>query len=188
MKKWHIAVIGIVLLGIITAALYNGLVVREQQYRAGGGHYSVALDLCSQKIELIGKIYQTYLSQERTIIATWAEARSAFYQAASEGDVEETIEAVTNLQLNVKAVVEAYPVLSSVPVAQQTIGEMTEAVNEIKTASDDWVFATQNYNSARKSWPTVWAGNMFGFPGEFQYYQSDQAKLDVSEIPGLDLG
>ncbi len=176
----------IAIIGVFSGiGMYNDLVKKDQHYKAGAAHYGAALDLSSQKIEAVWSIFNQYLKQEQVIFDKAKEMRAGFYRAAAEGDPKKTVEAATQFQIF--AVKEAYPALSSVPVAQQSIRALEEGINEIKTSLDDWIFAAENYNSTRQSFFPKIIGNLAGFPPEYDYYKADRAKLDISNIKDLSL-
>ncbi len=181
-------IVGLVIIVVLVAAFsgistYNNLVKNDQHYKASAAHYGAALDLASQKIEGVWSIFNQYLRQEQTIYDKAKEMRAGFYQAAVEGDPKKTVQAATQFQIF--AVREAYPMLSTVPVAQQAIRALEEGVNEIKTSLDDWISATESYNYTRNTFVTRLIGNMGGFPPEYDYYKAERARLDISSIKDL---
>jgi len=79
--------------------------------------------------------------------------------------------------------VEAYPQLRASETSQQNMRNLEEAVNEIKTALDDWISAIKTYNIYRGSaWPSVVGNFMTKFPAEIKYYEGDVKKLNVEEL------
>ncbi len=176
-----IAVVLLIILGVLIGS-YSNLVTVNQGYKGSEARYGAALDLCSQKIEAVWSVFNEYLGQERVIFDKAMNARKSFYEAAARGDAKATVDSA--LAFNVVAVQEAYPVLSSVPVAQQTIRSMEESINEIKTALDDWIYATQTYNVTRQKPMGMLVGAMIPqmFPLEQDYYKSEKVRLDISNI------
>lgn len=188
--KDGIATVGLVIflillyVGIGIWAAQNNLVEAQQSVKEGEAHYKAALDLCSQKIEGIWVIYQSYLDHESRTFKEVIEARASFYKAASSDDPTKTVSAASGFYFKVNSVAEAYPQLVSSPVARDAMDGLQSSVNETKMALDNWIYQTQQYNSMRQKIPTSIVGNMFGFPYEYSYYQGERTRLNVSEIIG----
>jgi hypothetical protein len=114
-----------------------------------------------------------------------------FAAAVAEGDPDKTIEAANRFQeatrglalsVDVVALQEAYPQLFSPPIVQQTMRGLEEAVNEIRTALDDWQVAIRTYNTYRGQWPQSFVAGFLGFPESYDYYKAEKAKLDMDKL------
>lgn len=181
---------GYIILGVIILAIlisggtiiggYNNLVQQQQQVKQEESRYGAALDLGSQKIEAVWTIYTTYLSHESELFENATKLRAQFYKSASEGDPKATVNAALAFQL--LSVKEAFPQLVSAPIAKDTQRSFEESINEMKTALDDWITATQVYNTQRTIFPNNVIGNAFNFPREYNYYHSENVRLNVSVI------
>ena len=166
-------------IGIVIGG-YNGLIQNQQQVKQQESRYGAALDLGSQKIESVWVIYKTYLSHESELMENATRLRAQYYKAAAEGNPQATVNAALAFQL--LSVREAFPQLVSAPIAKDTQRSFEESINEMKNALDDWIYATQVYNTQRNVFPNNIVGNMFNFPSEYNYYHSEKAKFNVSEI------
>jgi len=178
-EKW-IALAAIIFVAIIIGGTYNGLVQKQQAVKERESLYASALYLGSEKIEAVWSVYNTYLTHESGLFEKATKLRAQYYDAAAKGDPGATVKAA--MEFNLLAVKEAYPQLVSAPVAQQTIDSMEEPINEMKTALDDWIVKTKEYNTKRGQFPGNVIGGIFNFPSEYDYYRSDKTKLNVSEI------
>jgi LemA protein len=182
-KGWIIA--GIIILAILIPVGtvwggYNSLIQAQQLVKQGESRYGAALDMGSEKIDAVWIVYKTYLSHESGLFENATKLRGQFYKAAAEGNPDATVKAA--LAFNLLAIREAYPQLVSAPVAQQSIRSMEESINEMKTALDDWIYQTQVYNTQRNIFPNNVIGNTFNFPSDYNYYRSEKARLNVTEI------
>jgi hypothetical protein len=79
-------------------------------------------------------------------------------------------------------VAESNPQLASALTAENSLASFQEAVNEIKTAADDWMVQVQRYNTQRNSFPNNIIGSWMGFPAEYPYYQPERTRLNVTEM------
>lgn len=184
MNPKTLVTIGIIILIILiplgmVIGSYNNMVQQQQLVKQGESRYGAALDLGSQKIESVWTIYKTYLSHESELMENATRLRAQFYKSAAEGDPQSTVNAALAFQL--LSVKEAFPQLVSAPIAKDTQRSFEESINEMKTELDDWIYATQVYNTQRNQFPNNVVGNMFNFPAEYNYYHSEKAKLNVSE-------
>lgn len=199
------AIIGIVILVIVISGfswimgIQRTLVQRQQSVLAQEGRYGAALETLSEKIKGIWAIQRDFLEHEKDTLTDVIRARAEaldrsgqeFAAAVAEGDPDKTIEAANRFQeatrglalsVDVVALQEAYPQLFSPPIVQQTMRGLEEAVNEIRTALDDWQVAIRTYNTYRGQWPQSFVAGFLGFPESYDYYKAEKAKLDIDKL------
>jgi len=188
-----IVIVGVVII-LSVIGVWNKLNRNYQMVEGAKSHYSAALNTCTEKIKGVWEIANQYMSHESETFKAVAEARSgyraaadAFEKAMSEGkgsgELTKTGADVVRSALAFRIQVEAYPQLRAVETAKENMRNMEEAVNEIKTALDDWVTTIKDYNTYRGSaWPSIVGGFMTKFPAEIQYYKGDIKKLNVDEL------
>ena len=199
------AIIGIVILVVLVSGfswimgIQRNLVQQQQNVLAQEGRYGAALETLGEKIKGIWAIQRDFLEHDRGTLTDVIKARAEaldrsgreFADAAAEGDPNKTIEAATRFQeaarglslsVNVVALQEAYPQLFSPPIVQQTMRGLEEAVNEIRTSLDDWQVSIRTYNTYRGQWPQSFVAGILGFPGTYDYYKAEKAKLDMEEL------
>jgi LemA protein len=179
-----VAVVAVLMLfGLSIIGSYNGLVQSEQLVHQKESQYGVALDLCSQKIAGIWTIFNRYVDHESDVFINTAKARSAFNDNTTQkGNPYGAAQSASLIYANVRMVTESNPQLASALTAENSLASFQEAVNEIKTAADDWMVQVQRYNTQRNSFPTNVVGSWTGFPAEYPYYQPERTKLDVTEL------
>ncbi len=191
-----VLVIGIaaILIGSSAVDVWNRLNRNYQIVEGAKSRYSAALATCTEKIKGVWEIANQYMKHESETFKAVAEARSgysaaaeAFEKAASEGkgtqELTRTGADVVRAALAFRIQVEAYPQLRAVETSQENMRNMEVAINEIKTALDDWVTAIRDYNTYRGSaWASIVGNFMKKFPSEIKYYQGDVTKLNVEEL------
>ncbi|NLS45222.1 MAG: LemA family protein [Firmicutes bacterium] len=201
--RWAMAsIIGIIIIISLlywAAGIQRNLVEYQQGVLAQEGRYGAALETLSEKIKGIWVIQRDFLEHERDTLTDVIKARAEaldrsgreFTEAVAQGDPDKTIEAATkfreaaqglSLSVNVVALQEAYPQLFSPPIVQQTIRGLEEAVNEIRTALDDWQVSIRTYNTYRGQWPQSFIARPLGFPESYDYYKAEKAKLDMEKL------
>ncbi|HHY31514.1 MAG TPA: LemA family protein [Firmicutes bacterium] len=197
---------GLVIVLLVAAAgfswvmgIQRNMVNLQQSVLAQEGRYGAALETLSEKIKGIWAMEKDFLEHEKDTLTDVIKARAQaldsagqeFAAAAAEGDPQKTIEAATRfreaaeglaLSVNVNALREAYPQLFSPAIVQQTMRGLEEAVNEIRTALDDWQVAIRDYNTYRSQWPQSFVGGALNFPASYDYYKAEKAKLDMDAL------
>lgn len=169
--------------GLSIIGSYNGLVQSEQLVHQKESQYGVALDLCSEKIAGIWTIFNRYVDHESDVFINTARARSAFNDSVAEnGNPYSAAQSASLIYANVRMVTESNPQLASALTAEDSLASFQEAVNEIKTAADDWMVQIQRYNTLRNSFPNNIIGSWAGFPAEYPYYQPERTRLNVTEL------
>lgn len=193
-----VVIAAIIIIGVIlttsVVGVWNRLNRDFQTVEGARSHYSAALNTCTEKIKGVWEIANQYMEHESETFKAVAAARSgytaaseAFEKAALENQgTEELTKAgseVVRAAMAFRIQVEAYPQLRAVETSQENMRNMEAAVNEIKTALDDWIASIRSYNTYRGSaWPSIVGGFMSKFPSDIKYYEGDVQKLNVDDL------
>jgi hypothetical protein len=181
---------------------YNNHNRLYQGFKEGKSKYSAALNTSPQKIKAVWAMAQQYLDHEAGAFRDYAAARNqalgsiqAFQETSEKAGDAEALKkaqvAMRDLQrlqqatLAVNVQIEAVPQLRGVEATKGAMRTAEEGVNEVKTALDDWVVLTRQYNAfAGNFWPSLCRNVLFGgkFPSEIPYYEGDVQKLDVDVL------
>ena len=170
MKRFENAILWVVVVVIVIVAAvagpYNSLVklrngVREQQAQVEN-----VLQARLEKIPDLVAAVANYDKHAETVYSNVASARSGLQDAIDSGDMEKMAvanETVTQALYDLKAVVEAYPELSS---SQLYIGlndEISGSVNRISQERRMYNLAVTEYNNKLESFPTMLYARILGF-------------------------
>lgn len=189
-----VIIVAAVIIGSSAVGVWNKLNSNFQMVEGAKSHYSAALNTCTEKIKGVWDIADQYMAHESETFKAVAEARSgykaaadAYEKAVSEGknseDLTKTGAEVVRTAMAFRIQVEAYPQLQAVQTSQENMRNMEVAVNEIKTALDDWVTAIKDYNTYRGSaWASIVGAFMKKFPGDIKYYEGEIKELNVEEL------
>ncbi|HUM80624.1 MAG TPA: LemA family protein [Methanothrix sp.] len=173
----------VMLLGLSIVGSYNGLVQSQQLVQQKESQYGIALDLCSEKIAGIWTIFNRYVDHESDVFINTAKARSAFNDSIMQkSNPYDAAQSAGLIYANVRMVTESNPQLASALTAENSLASFQEAVNEIKTAADDWMVQVRKYNTQRNSFPDKIVGSWTGFPEEYPYYHPDRTKLNITDL------
>ena len=173
----------VMLLGLSLVGSYNGLVQSQQLVHQKESQYGIALDLCSEKIAGIWTIFNRYVDHESDVFINTAKARSAFNDSiVQKSNPYDAAQSAGLIYANVRMVTESNPQLASALTAENSLASFQEAINEIKTAADDWMVQVRKYNTQRNSFPDKIVGSWTGFPEEYPYYHQDRTKLNITDL------
>jgi LemA protein len=169
-------VIGVVvLIGIVLAAMYNGLVRLNQQ--AGEAWSDITVQL-KRRYDLIPNLVNTvkgYASHEKTVFEDVTAART---QALGATGVAETAKAENQFSQTLKslfAVAENYPDLKATENFQQLQAELTDTEDKIQASRRFYNGVVRDFNTKRKTFPTNIFAGMLGFSQDKEYFELDEA-------------
>lgn len=173
----------IVVIGIVVAALYNGLVRLNQQADEAWSDITVQL---KRRYDLIPNLVNTvkgYATHEKTVFEDVTKARTQAMQA--QGPVE-TAKAENQFSQTLKslfAVAENYPQLRASENFQQLQGELTDTEDKIMASRRFYNGVVRDFNTKRKVFPTNIFANMLGFKKDKEYFELDETEQAQAEKP-----
>jgi LemA protein len=176
------ALIGLLLLGVWTAATYNQL-VRGQQ--AVDAQWAQVESVYQRRADLIPNLVaatQGYLAHERTLFAELAKAREQ-YAAAAPGSPRR-VDAATELQrgtVRLIALIEQYPQLRSQEVVLGLMDELAGSENRIAVERRRYNEHVAAYNRLVLGFPRNVVARLFSFRPR-PYFQ---AEADAATAPRL---
>lgn len=177
-------VIGVVVLvGIVLAAMYNGLVRLNQQ--AGEAWSDITVQL-KRRYDLIPNLVNTvkgYASHEKTVFEDVTAART---QALGAQGVAETAKAENQFSQTLKslfAVAENYPDLKATENFQQLQAELTDTEDKIQASRRFYNGVVRDFNTKRKVFPTNIFAGMLGFNQDKEFFELDEAAQAAAAEP-----
>jgi LemA protein len=178
-----IIIVVVVVLGLIGAAMYNGLVRLNQQSDEAFSDITVQL---KRRYDLIPNLVNTvkgYASHEKTVFEDVTNART---QAMGAQGVAETAKADNQFSQTLKslfAVAENYPDLKASQNFQELQAEITDTEDKIQASRRFYNGVVRDFNTKRKSFPTNIFANMLGFRQDKVYYEDDSADAAAIQEP-----
>jgi len=164
----------IVILAIILASIYNGLVVLRNRFKNAFAQIDVQL---KRRYDLIPNLVETakgYLKHERetleAVVAARGQAIAANTAAAADPssaaamkDLAGAEGALGGALGRLLAVVESYPDLKANQTMAQLMEELTSTENKVSFARQAFNDSVMAYNNRRETFPAVVFAGMFGF-------------------------
>lgn len=179
---WIIIAIVVVLV-IIFAAMYNGLV--RLNVRAGEAWSDITVQL-KRRADLIPNLVNTvkgYAAHESGVFENVTAARAATLSAQTpeqaakaEGDFQKTMKSLF-------AVAEAYPDLKASQNFQELQAELTDTEDKIQASRRFYNGVVRDFNTKRKVFPTSVFANMLGFKQDKEFFEVDEAENATIQEP-----
>jgi len=180
-----IIIVIVVLLGIILAAMYNGLV--RLNVRADEAWSDITVQL-KRRADLIPNLVNTvkgYATHEKSVFEDVTAARAATVNAAGQGPAE-AAKAENQFQQTLKslfAVAEAYPDLKASQNFQELQAELTDTEDKIQASRRFYNGVVRDFNTKRKVFPTSIFASMLGFKKDKEFFDVDEAQLASIQNP-----
>ncbi len=173
----------VVLVVVIGAAMYNGLV--RLNVRADEAWSDITVQL-KRRYDLIPNLVNTvkgYAEHEKSVFEDVTKARA---NALNAQGVAETAAAENQFSQTLKslfAVAENYPQLRASENFQQLQGQLTDTEDKIMAARRFYNGVVRDFNTKRKVFPTNIFANMLGFTKDRDYFMLDAADEAKAEQP-----
>lgn len=164
----------VVLVLVFGVGSYNRLVGLDQRANQAFADIDVQL---KQRQDLIPNLVETvkgYATHERGTLEAVIQARNQAAQATSVNDKVQAENMLTGALGRLFALAEAYPDLKANTNFQQLQAELSDIENKLAAARRFFNNAVQEFNAARRQFPTVLFAGMVG-------YGSDKPFFDVGE-------
>ncbi|MGH7158199.1 MAG: LemA family protein [Candidatus Saccharimonadales bacterium] len=170
---------GIVLVIIILAVMYNGLVRLNQQSKEAWSDITVQLKRRYDLIPNLISAVKGYAKHEKEVFQKVTEARANALNAQGQG-VKETAKAENQFEAALKsifAVAENYPQLRASENFQKLQDELTDTEDKIMAARRFYNGVVRDFNTKRTVFPTNIFAKMLGFKEDKEFFELDEAEM-----------
>lgn len=170
-----------ILLVMLFASSYNGLVVQSENVDSKLANISVQLERRADLIPNLVNTVKGYASHESKIIEAIASSREKLLNADTAEEMAIANEEFNTALNNLLVIVENYPDLKANTNFIQLQDELAGTENRIAVARNDYNDAVKSYNLEIKKFPKNIMAAMFGFD-EAEYFE---AKDSSNEVPNV---
>lgn len=173
----------VVVVGLVVAAMYNGLV--KLNVRADEAWSDITVQL-KRRYDLIPNLVSTvkgYATHEKTVFEDVTKARA---NALGAQGVQETAKAENQFTQTLKslfAVAENYPELKANENFKALQDELTDTEDKIMASRRFYNGVARDFNTKRKVFPTNIFANMLGFNKDKEFFELDEAEAAQAEKP-----
>lgn len=171
----------VVLLIIILAAMYNGLVRLRNQVDEAWSDITVQLKRRADLIPNLVNTVKGYAEHESSVFEKVTEARASLLSAQGQG-VKATAEAENQFEGALKslfAVAEAYPQLRATENFQQLQTELTDTEDKIMASRRFYNAGVRDLNTKVESFPSNIIAGMFHFTKREFFEVEDRASVEA---------
>lgn len=176
-----IIVVVLVLIGIVVAAMYNGLVRLNQQADEAWSDITVQL---KRRYDLIPNLVNTvkgYATHEKTVFEDVTNARANAMQAQGPADAAKAENAFSQTLKSLFAVAENYPQLKASDNFQQLQDQLADTEDKIMASRRFYNGVVRDFNSKRKTLPTSLFAGMLGFKQDKEFFELDDAEAAAAQ-------
>jgi LemA protein len=173
----------VVLLAIVLAGMYNGLVRLNVQADEAWSDITVQL---KRRYDLIPNLVNTvkgYAKHEKDVFEDVTKARTTAMNAQG---VEATAKAENQFQQTLKslfAVAENYPQLRASENFQELQAQLTDTEDKVMASRRFYNGVVRDFNTKRKVFPTNIFAGMLGFTKDRAFFELDESAYAAAEQP-----
>src|SRR3954468_18966981 len=183
MKITRRALVEIVLLGIVAVPLggcsYNRFVTQEEAVKAQWAQVENQLQRRNDLIPNLVETTKGFAQHEESVYKDIAEARSRLLAAKSPDEAIAAANQQTSALGRLLAVAENYPQLKANEQFNRLMDELSGTENRLAVERMRYNEKVQDYNAARRQFPSNVTAKMFGFK-EYPYFQ---VPPDAKQVP-----
>jgi LemA protein len=178
-----IVIAAVVLIGIVLAAMYNGLVRLNVRSDEAWSDITVQLKRRADLIPNLVNSVKGYATHEKSVFEDVTAARAATINAQTpgeagkaEGDFQKTLKSLF-------AVAEAYPDLKANQNFLDLQAQLTDTEDKIQASRRFYNGVVRDFNTKRKVFPTSVFANMLGFNKDKEFFELDEAATAAVQNP-----
>lgn len=179
-------IIGIVVvLALVLAAMYNGLVRTNIRVDEAWSDITVQLKRRADLIPNLVNTVKGYAKHESGVFDAVTKARAQTITASSAGPAA-TAKAEGEFQQALKslfAVAEAYPDLKASTNFQDLQTELTDTEDKIQASRRFYNASVRDFNTKRRVFPTSVFAKMLGFTSDKEFFDVDEAEAATIQKP-----
>jgi LemA protein len=171
----------IVLIGLVLAGIYNGLVRARVRTREAWSGIDVQL---KRRADLIPNLVETvrgYAAHERQTFENVTRARAMLQQAGTAAEAAQANNFLTQTLRSLFAVAENYPELKANQNFLDLQNELSDIEEKIAYARQFYNRNVSSYNTSIQTVPNVVVANMFGFE-RFEFFEAEEEAREVPEV------
>jgi LemA protein len=172
----------ILFLPLLAGCSYNRLTSQEETIKAAWGEVQNQLQRRSDLIPNLVETVKGVASQEQQVFTAIAEARARLAGAKTPAQTIAAANEETSALARLLVVVENYPQLRSSESFNRLMDELSGTENRLAVARKRYNESIQAYNTLRKQFPSNITATVFGFSGEYPYFEAPKETLQVPRV------
>lgn len=173
---WLIIGGAVLLLIVVFAAMYNGLI--KLNIRADEAWSDITVQM-KRRLDLIPNLIETvkgYAKHEKGVFEEVTKARTAIMDAKGPADTAKGENMLEGALKSIFAVAEAYPDLKANANFQDLQAELVDTENKIQASRRFYNGVVRDFNTKRRVFPTNIFASMLGFNKDREFFDVDEAE------------
>lgn len=173
----------VVLLGIIFASMYNGLI--KLNVRADEAWSDITVQM-KRRLDLIPNLVNTvkgYAAHEKGVFEEVTAARSSMMNAQGPADTAKAENQFQTAMKSIFAVAEAYPDLKANQNFIELQAELVDTEDKIQASRRFYNGVVRDFNTKRKVFPTSIFAGMLGFNKDREFFDVADTERAATEAP-----
>ena len=171
----------VVLIGLVLAGMYNGLIRARVRTREAWSGIDVQLKRRANLIPNLVETVKGYAAHERETFENVTRARAMLQQAGTAAKAAEANNFLTQTLRSLFAVSERYPDLKANQNFLDLQQQLSDVEEKIAYARQFYNRNVTSYNTRIQTFPNVVMANMFGFL-RFEFFEAEEG---AREVPGV---
>lgn len=170
----------LIVIAVVIAALYNGLVSSRNKVKNAWSQIDVQLQRRFDLIPNLVEAVKGYMDHEKETLSKITELRTSWANAKTVGEKAELDSELSSALKTIMAVSESYPDLKASQNFSELQEELRNTENKISYARQFYNDSVTMYNTKLEVIPTNIIANLFGFkPEELFKVDSEEARQNV---------
>lgn len=173
----------VVLLVVVFAAMYNGLI--RLNIRADEAWSDITVQM-KRRLDLIPNLVKTvkgYATHEKGVFEKVTEARSSMMNAKGPADTAKAENQFQSALKSIFAVAEAYPDLKANENFKELQAELVDTEDKIQASRRFYNGVARDFNTKRKVFPTSVFAGMLGFNADREFFDVKENERAAAEKP-----
>lgn len=173
----------VVLLVLVFAAMYNGLI--RLNIRADEAWSDITVQM-KRRLDLIPNLIKTvkgYATHEKGVFEKVTEARSSMMNAKGPADTAKAENQFQSALKSIFAVAEAYPDLKANENFKELQAELVDTEDKIQASRRFYNGVARDFNTKRKVFPTNVFAGMLGFNTDREFFDVKENERAATEKP-----
>ncbi len=171
----------IVIIGLVLAGMYNGLIRARVRTREAWSGIDIQLKRRANLIPNLVETVRGYAAHERQTFENVTRARAMLQQAGTAAEAAQANNFLTQTLRSLFAVAEAYPELKANQNFLDLQNELSDIEEKIAYARQFYNRNVSVYNTRIQTVPNVVIANMFGFQ-RFEFFEAPEEAREVPEV------
>lgn len=180
---WFIIGGVVLLLIVVLAAMYNGLV--KLNVRAEEAWSDITVQM-KRRLDLIPNLIETvkgYAKHEKSVFEEVTKARTAIMNANGPAETAKGENMLEDALKSIFAVAEAYPDLKANDNFRDLQAELVDTENKIQASRRFYNGVVRDFNTKRQVFPTNIFASMLGFRADKEFFDVDEAEREEVKKP-----